>query len=213
MYLLRLPELAERMMRALNLRGSLPEQVSERFDASITVEDLTAAEFAYLRRTRRFAAFGEVPALAGEFSTVSLVDAAGGGAIFATNFLAVVEGVWLNNVNATAAVFNLFLAAGALVNEAVGSGGSNNLDSRLWTGGTKGTALLGAVNRQDIANPYAIANAIGRWSVPAGASLYVPLDLVLTSGFSLGVQPALQNTACSVTFVWRERTATESELR
>ncbi|HMV68563.1 MAG TPA: hypothetical protein PKA64_17060 [Myxococcota bacterium] len=77
-----LPALGEKLFRSLNLRGGQnPDGVGSVVDASITALDLTAPEYAWLAREKRYIMGGEAAAVAAQNGQWEVRNNAGSGII------------------------------------------------------------------------------------------------------------------------------------
>lgn len=201
------PELSEQLMRALEIKGDLPQRLEDRYQPVLVSEDFTADEFRWLRRSTRWSVGVNIGGVAGQFAFSAL------GAVATTSrTMAVVERVVISNQNAAAATvqYGLSLLGSGLAMTSIG----NFVDDRQF--GTPRAAYAAGGNTQ--AAP-AIPAASALVTIPAGGNytLYRP-GFVLT-GRDNGVFTSIlfvTNTVVAqglqVTYHWRERNLATSEL-
>jgi hypothetical protein len=154
------PEYAERLMRALNVKGDLPNRVASRYELSFTLEDLTRDEFRWLRRTRTFECADGAAAVVGNFSAFELRPAA--------EVLTVVESVFIINNGATVQRAIIGIATQNLVG-AVASASAvtderyiNTPSGAAWTIGSR-VAASSVGFRQVRVAAGASAEVVGPW--------------------------------------------------
>lgn len=97
---------------------------------------------------------------------------------------------------------------------------------QVWLYNAELTTLVASFSRRDMRweQPTAVcqqrtsaeAGNLGthmlRWGVAADTAAYIPVSFVLSPGWGLHVQPSLDNTAITVSFIGRERVALPGEL-
>jgi hypothetical protein len=204
------PELGERLQRALLLKGEIPQFLEQRIGVSITVDDLTRAEYDYLRRTTRFVSGLTAGAVAAQLSQVVLGFPAGA----TLRHLLAVDQLIISNFGAAAMSCGFGVAALAAVVPTVQGLAA---DDRLWTtggGGTPSVAMLG--NGANAASPLSVQ--AGAVVLPGNSSIIVPCNFLMTNQLfgvaRLGVYVVgnTVNQAVGATFCWRERSLLSSEL-
>lgn len=121
------PDISERLMRALALKGALPQFLGQEFDASVTVEDLTAPEFGYLRRFLPWQAGQAKGAVVGEFSMLTL----GPRTNQLRNALAVCDYITISNQNAAAQSFRYGLVPESAIGSSAPVSNGEPMDDRV----------------------------------------------------------------------------------
>jgi hypothetical protein len=205
---LRNPDLAEHLMRALELKGDLPQALSSFFTPVIQALDLTTEDLLYLRRITRWSVGVNMAAVAGQFAVSHLVP---NSSPAPRAMLAMVDAVLVSNPNAATMPFQYgvsILGSG----QAITSQG-NPLDDRQ-IGAPRAFYAAGGNNQAAPSIPSASAIA----SIPAGGSLWIYPKAVLTGKdntvnlTSFFVAGQAVNQALQVVYHWRERAITVSEL-
>ena len=207
----RQPAVAERMMRALDMKGDLPENVDAKFRSTILVEDLTGAEYDFLRRTSRWLGAARTAAVAAQYGTIAF----GFGAAAGERGLLAVETLFLNNENAAQIVVFVGVTASTI---ALTTPPTSPMDDRQYVAaaqsgmGAFGTLVSAA------APPFADPNF--KVLVAANSSVAVTLPVILTnkdpgsaSKLVLAMHTGAVNQTLSVALVWREGALVSGELR
>jgi hypothetical protein len=206
------PDLAEQLMRALALKGALPQYLEGEIGTSITALDLTTTEFQFLRRIVRLSQGFNAPAVAAQFSQCAFAPVAN-----APRTMCVVERVIIANFSAT----NLqYFVDSNFVNGAFPAPGvpKSGLDDRSLPFNTGQPVPAFGVLGLTAAGAILGLGAI-RIAVPAGNTFSLDLDWVFTNRTVnntpapsvLAVQVSAVNAPLDVTFVWRERPLLSSE--
>jgi hypothetical protein len=193
---------ATQLNKALQLQVRPPGHIEATIGVGIQLDDWTKPEFAILRRMALYGATAQVAAVAAQYPMAQLI-------CNTPNTLIVLERLILTNTNAAGVFCNYgwggFDGGVTVVPEA--------RDSRNY--GLAGTAYL---TRQTAAAPTAPQPAMGNVYVPVGATVDVPLQVVITNptrGFVTSpcfkVLTGTVNTSLVATFVWRERSLLQTE--
>jgi hypothetical protein len=211
------PDIAERMMRALALKGTLPQYIDGDYDPVAIVEDLTAREFDYLRRYIPWsAAFGQAAGGAGVWSLVGIGPKSTQG----RTAIASVDRIIFTNLNGAAVTyrFGLFPTSGvgsllavtgvAPIDDRVlnnvpagqnglfaGGGGTIATDPVLGIPGSTLTITLPANTSQALDGPWFLTGAVNT----AGSQHY------------LAVTTVAANQQVNAGFYWRERALLTTE--
>lgn len=208
------PNLSDRVIRALDIKGDVPGLLQPRYDLSIQADDFTLPEYKYLSRTMMMAATAAQAAGAALFSYVGLTFLA---ASSASSDLRIcrVKRVTFTNPNAGAIFVSGALSTGDLTVFATGST-PTPLDSRWLKNGVQARGSMRTVVA-NIATPPPVQVLFG---VAAGGNVTYELDAVLSNfptGFTgqtggvLLFAPSAVNQSLQVTFEWEEREAMSSE--
>lgn len=213
------PELAEALMRALELKGDLPEFLLPRFSPVVQVLDLAQPEFHYLRRTNWWQGGVRTAAVAAQFSYAFL----GRNAVGAVrrNAIAVCEHIVLTNPNAAAGGYLIYL----LANGAAPGSGSNSgipMDDRIASAGVLNAAANYTIGSATSATDFAPGGSVAgpmRVQLTPATTLIVPGPWILTGQVdSAGVNPVQLvvqtnslNVELNAAFVWRERQLSPTE--
>lgn len=208
------PEISERLMRGLALKGALPQYLGQEFEPNVLVEDLTAAEYDYLRRFNRYQAGAQVPAVAAQFGQAVFGRLAPG----SRSALAVVDRIMISNLSAAACAYWVgFLQNGA----GLGPGAGNELptDDRV-------NQLLTVVGTRTLFTSGFGSNAAdfhtaGHMPIQLGVNQTIWLDprYILTGVADAGaVNPRILFIGCATAnssfgfgFFWKERALLTSE--
>jgi hypothetical protein len=189
------PDYPDVMMRALRLKGQLPELVDPAMQIGFTLDDFTQTEFWWLRRGLRWVSGGTAAAVAGQqgFLTLGL----GPGLIGIVD--AIVVGAAVNTR------FGVVPAGGGL------SGGANvgvfAQDSRMSSGTVTSTVV------QIGANAAAIPGGAFLFNCPANQSVIIPVKSVLVGNAALlAIQSGTANQAVDFAIAWHERPVFQEEL-
>jgi hypothetical protein len=202
-------EIAERLMRALNIKGDLPDKLEPIFSLDVTTEDLTLPEFWYLRRGAYFDGGASPVATAAQYSFVSL------GAPQLSPVLAVVEKVTIYNPDVVARTFNVGTTY-TVTNPA----NAEQLPRESRDGFRRSAFCVAA---RTSATAQLTGNASYLAVVPAGGQVVVDGPWMLSAAKlspagppgqlpQVTVQSENFNIAMRAHFVWRERFQQESEL-
>lgn len=211
------PDVAERMMRALALKGTLPQYIDGDYDPVAIVEDLTAREFDYLRRFIPWSAtFGAVAGGAGVWSLVGIGPKTTQG----RSAIAVVDRVWILNQTAGALSYRLGLFPTTATGSLLAATGVAPIDDRVLNNVPAGqNGLFAGGGGQNAVDPSTlIPGSTLVFSVPAGATLEVVGPWILTGAVNtagaqhyLAITPTLANTQVTASFYWRERALMATE--
>jgi len=204
------PEIGERLQRALNLKGQLPEFTEDEYGVSCTVEDLTLPEFRYLRRFNQFHSGLNVAAVAAQQSFTILAPV--GGAAAGRQVLTVVDQVILANQTAAVQAFSIGLAsfAGFVMTATI----CNILDDRQRVPATTSQAF-NSHNFFNSAAPPPIDRPVIA-VVPIGGTVTITGPWIMTNKDNLNplglvVSCATINAAAIISLMWRERFLMPSE--
>lgn len=206
------PEISERLMRALTLKGALPQHVDGRIGGSITVMDLTQPDYSWLRREQRFLGGSSQGAVVGEFGIAVLGPRPG--SVRSTLCVAYAD---IQNQTGAAGLFRYgFLLEGNIGSAlAVGDGGP--MDDRVVSGLAAAKPNFGIGTGSQVADPGPVA--AGRCRLPADGQATVG-PFILTNARDAGgiskwhaaVYGSAVNQAVLVTWRWTERTLMQSEV-
>lgn len=196
-------ELGERLYRALDVLPFLPGEIEQKIQLGVTLEDLTAPEYWFLRRGSLLCASAIIPAPgAGNFAGMQL-----NGPAVAGGSLAVIEQVVIINSNAATATFQcgFGIAGGGAVDIT-----PNKRDDRLLSPFTPGAVC--AFRPQTFAA--AVAPSLGGspyTTAAAGAQVTQdgPWVTVGNEPFVVRTGNANQSMYCSI--FWRERAVQPQE--
>lgn len=209
------PEIAERAIRALDLKGDVPNMIDSTEQLSITVEDLTAPEYEWLRRGYRQCVAGAPAAAAGNFSGVVL------GTLTPQNsVLAVIRRFRLYNFAAAAQNFRWAViqstawAGFTLVNSFPAVCDSRSLIAAAGIPSSQFKVFTGNL----AVNPVASGCLVG---LPAGgvADIKVPIILSDTTEFGTAASPAFMlfvdaaNVSFHLEIEYSERLMMQSEAK
>jgi hypothetical protein len=207
------PGIAERLIRALGLKGRSPQYIEPDFGSSISVEDLTQPEFAWLRRARRMQLNIGLNAVAAQFSFGLFGPPS---ASFGSRpAIAITEAIIVTNGAAGTSLINVGMSSQQ--GFAIVAGQSGPVDDRTLLAG--GVAPFSNFGFQPFNNatPPAINGQI-QFIVGAGASFILPVNYVLT-GFPHTATPIALQIACNgvnlpltASIVYRERELLVTEL-
>lgn len=200
------PTLAERMMRAWELKGDLPRMLLDQFQPVTLVEDLTREEYYWLQRGRRYARTDEVAAVAAQQALwqMNLNTSIPPGAMIAcTEYI-----VLMNNDAATGLGFTIGLQPLPTTVPFVATefGPMDDRQQPLVTGPS--SFILGVTTT---AAPPLLAGEGIKVRVPAGQTIVLPFRFVLTGRMALNIVAANVNQAAGAGVVWRERAALSTE--
>lgn len=198
--------LGDRLWRALNLRGSqqTPGQLTPSVDTSVKLLDLTAPEYAWLSREKRFAGTGIASAVAAQNSQVEFRNNAGSGLIMVVDSIEILTGA--------ATGFGLFLST--VTNLGLSqSQRTQALDARQEEGG-----ILSTPSPQGLiffgASAFAIPSASWFMTMTGLGHYVLPcVPIVLKPGTYLRMLNGTTNVSLEVRLRWRERAPSPSELQ
>lgn len=202
------PELSELVMRALALKGDLPQLCDPVYGLSLQADDWTLPEYQYLRRMGRWQAGEGTAAVAAQFAYWVL-----GPRTLGRN-LCVVERLLINNFSGTPFTFYVYLSQ----NAAVPGNGTIALptDDRLNLGDltSRGNFSIGVGNIAADAHPSGSAII----TIPATTAFMLDAPYVLSGqrfggvATQLVVQHSQVNVQFHCTAWWRERSIQDTEL-
>lgn len=205
-YLIGQPTVAEQVMRALGLKGDLPQRVDGLFALGLTVDDFTRPEYAWLRRESLYEQGANIAAVAAQFSNAYLT-------ITGQRALAVVEQIIIVNLDAAATRNFRFAVRSVTAFPYAVTGTGSSRDDRA-TGPANSIARFGSgtsAARQVNGGPFV--------SVPSLGTLIVPVSIILTGATdntgaqgALCVETDIVNVPCMIGWIWRERSIMDSEL-
>lgn len=211
------PELTEALMKAYELKGDLPDGIVGQLAPVIEVDSLhvgRSPEYGRLRRWALARGGDNVPAVAAQLSWSGVIPRSA-----TVRGICVVELVQVSNPSAATLAFQL---AQAQIPGAVGGNATVRDDrmNQISPGGSFFTGLFGVVSGQSAGAVIpAGAGQNFTFNLPAGGSIVIPLDDVLTgkpndtsNPVGVFVQATTVNTAINVGWRWRERQALASEL-
>jgi hypothetical protein len=211
------PDVAERMMRALALKGTLPQYIDGDYDPVVLVEDLTGREYDYLRRFIPWsAAFGQAAGGAGVWSLVGIGPKSSQG----RSAIAVVDRVWILNQTAGALSYRLGLMPTSAVGSLLAATGVAPIDDRVLNNVPAGqNGLFAGGSGTNAVDPITlIPGSTMVFTVPAGSTLEVVGPWILSGAVNtagsqhyLAITPVLANTQVNATFYWRERAMMSTE--
>lgn len=211
------PDVAERMMRGLALKGTLPQYIDGDYDPMVVVEDLTAEEFGWCRRFIPWqAAIGQAAGGAGVFSLCVLGPKASQG----RTALAVVDEIVISNLNAGAVQYRY----GIIPTSASGSAGAISgvapVDDRTLNNVPAGQNGLFAVGGgQNAVDPITLSPAnAGLCVLLPNTSIILNQKWVLSGAVNTGgnqqylaIWTTVANLSVNVGFRWRERALMATE--
>ena len=201
---------AERLLRALALKGDLPQGVHS--DAVLTYQqdDLSSLEYSWLRRSARYFTGATATAVAAEFSIFAFGSTNG-----SRQTMAIIDAVSISNPGAA--------VMGVEIGGATFTGGSGaaltrlgkNLDDRQFR--QVQSVYACGVN----SDPASLLDPAPRFEIPVGSTLFLPVGavpIILTSADNgvftslFLVQGTVLNAPFRVGVWWRERQTLDSEL-
>lgn len=220
-FLLGQPELSELLMRSLFLKGDLPQTLVVPYATNIQLADLTAPEYQYLRRWKRYHTRAAIAAGgAGNFTMVCFAAPQDAG----RTTMAVVDAIWIRSATATPVirfgiegdVFNLSLQP------AYGAGAPVMDDRSAIPSSPTGVPLYNAFTTTQLSSP--LTSLHWEWVVPNTFTQIMHVDptrpFVLTNRPSTGggnprsilyFCPTASNVGLDVCLSWRERVMLETE--
>lgn len=209
-------QLGEQAMRALEMKGDLPQLLDTRFQLSINVDDWTSMPYNYLRRKIRFQQNASAAAVAAQHPQFAFTLPNVLGRPQTT--IAHVQTLVLHNPTAAAIEYGFALSNGggggtgaqqngrALDDRAYGAGGGNLSTARVLVGAAAASMLP--------------AQGVRFCLVPPSSTVNLSVDIVCTGkDWSAGaaftntlvVEVTQLNVGCSCGFVWDERELVTSE--
>lgn len=206
--------LAERAIRALDLKGDQPHLLDGYYQLEVTALDLEKIEYAYLRRELGFSQSCTPPAAAGQFSMAALATAQGEN----RGQLLWYGRVSITNFSAGAQAFQYMITTSNLVASIPMAPAADQivpLDAR----GMSPTGVVPAPR----ARLYTVSTATdymptaSRVNLAAGATVALPPFVIRdTPGFSAGPIIVVRAQGLNVSFLvnaeWRERECLQSEI-
>jgi hypothetical protein len=210
------PEITERLMRALALKGDLPSYLGAELLPTVAVENLLQPEYAYLRRELRLGAGTSTAAVAAQFGWIGLVPKPG------TRALAVIEKVIIVNSAAAVNVISFGLTAPAIgISQPVAGTAHLPLDDRApRTDSFTLNPQFAIASGTNVGGVFPGGLSQMRVDLPAGGILTIDNPgavltgkLVKDTGEFVGfyVGSNLANVTMSASFIWRERNILASE--
>lgn len=196
------PTPGELLFRAWQLQGEPPEALDPTFNASAQVADLTAPEYAWLRREKRYIGYCTTGAAAGNNSQAELRNPAGSG------LMATVDRIIIQN-GATAGAIGIFMSV--VVNLGLGAQiRITSLDARQEGSGILSQPIPGLTMA---AGNSVFAGAAQAVLIPVAANVRLVLDIpfVLIEDTYLRTYHTVANAAYEINFQWRERRPVPSE--
>ena len=198
----RYPQLAERLFRALGLRGPLSSLVTWESQVGINLADLTRPEYAWLMRETRYVGSAQQAAVAAQNSIITFANTG--------RNLITIDRLQVENRNAgsiTVGINTDVAAFGAASARVMG------LDTRqdVSTSPVPRPTLAAAAGSQVLALP-ATSPAWNMSSSEVRDLLTPDTPLVLKPGTVLWVQVSAVNLQLDVKLWWRERAPSDSEL-
>lgn len=198
------PEVSERIMRALALKGALPQYLAPEFQPQVIAEDLNKPEFSWLRRETLWGAGLFAPAVVGETSLVTL----GGRTNAQRAVIGTVEYVIITNQNAAVTSFRYGLIDQAHQGSAASTSDGSPRDDRQ-AAQTKSFFGVGIGSNAGVITTFTNSQFV---LLPASTSLYIPGPFILTLGNSaapaqctFAVWGTALNQSVQASFQWRER--------
>lgn len=185
------PDHGQLCFRALGMAGPLPQYLNPEMQLTVQIEDLTAPEYQWLRRTRRVTAGFSVPAVAGQRGYVQ-VDAS----VTSPTGLVVLERVQLLQTTGATLNFQVGLGStpGPLTQQTV-----SGMDDRAPLGTAIGRALLG-----QNAAPVVPPQAQTLFAV-SGVALDLPVPWIIAGSSVWSLICVTVNQTFTVVLQWRER--------
>jgi len=200
------PTPSERLARAFDVKGDLPNVMDPTIGLDVVYEDLTAPEYLWLKRTQSWAGSGEVVATALNFGAVHL------GAPTSHEGLAVCDRVTITNITAAPGGFRVGIIGN--VAPAANLNGKQR-DSRMGVAGSPAFAVNPLLY---VGANLTIAASQFVW-IPANTSVVVEGPWIIsglrrpgaTQQDSLLVETNVVNQAILASFTWTERQLLTSE--
>lgn len=198
----RYPQLAERLFRALGLRGPLSSLVTWEAQVGINLADFSRPEYAWLMREQRYVGSAQQPAVAAQNSIIVLQNSGSN--------LVIIDRLQLENRNAGSITVGLNTDSatfGAASSRVMG------LDTRadLSTTAVPRPTLLAFAGTQVLALPASSP----AWNLSSSEvrDLTTPeTPIVLKPGTTLWIQVSAVNLQLDAKYWWRERVPSDSEL-
>lgn len=206
------PSFSERMMRALELKGLLPNILRPSMVPVVNVTDLTLGEYKWLSRERMYQGTLSAAAVAANNQMYELIFGAAN-----NDTMAIVDSVRIFNRETTNQLWGIYIAPAIM-------GGANGNRISVQDGRSDGPGAPGAPFTPLPAFPTcSLSQLAAIQAVPGTSALYeigpsqaveVPGPWILTIGrfgIILRVHSQSVNVASSVTYRWRERLMPTSE--
>jgi hypothetical protein len=206
------PSFSERIMRAMEVKGLLPNVLRSSLGPVILAGDLTAPEFKWLSRERMY--FGST-AQAASPANNQIYELIYGAP--STDTMCIVDSVRIFNREVTSQLWGIYIASAII-------GGANSPrvgvnDGRSDGPGNPGSATtplpaFAASTLSTFQGVQAVPATSPLWEIAAGTSMEILGPWILTLsrfGTILRVHSNSVNVASSVTFKWRERPMLTSE--
>lgn len=202
------PEISEATMRALEIKGDLPQLIAPTYSVDILAEDLTAPEYRWLRRQSRWLSGLAQAQVAANFAFVAFSSA---NVDPARPTMAIVDQILVRNNGAASTTYRYgmaYVAGGPALTQR-----GALLDDRQF--GQTSFYLIGAgVGVAHVLTPA----PFGLIEIQGGASFLIPGPWVLSNrpdnaalGASLIVETEFVNNPVCATFYWRERAFLQTE--
>lgn len=206
------PEIAERIMRALSLKGALPQYLDEEFQATMLAEDFTKQEYSYLRRETLWGAGLFAPAVAAE-TALAVVGPRNNS--FRTTLI-VVESVLIQNQNGVATSFRYGLIDTAHSGSAAATSDGSPRDDRSAKA-TRSFAAVGVGSNAAAITTFSNSQFV---ILPASGSILIPGPWIISNGegpaagsqVNFAVWGTVVNQTVQCAFQWHERTMLASEI-
>ncbi len=196
------PRVWERLLRAQDLKGDIPQLLAALLSPVALLEDYSQPEYAWLRRTRRLTAASSIGAVAAQYPVVQLTNAS-------SNRIIRVRQLSILNMNAGGAI----TVGVGIVKTAVAVFGSLTFpmcDDRQPPTTAPGAGNMGATN---LAAPMTEMLDMFRLRMPADTMVVLDVPWVLAglnNGY-LTIHGQNQNTALGASVVYDERDQLSSE--
>lgn len=206
------PTFSERLMRALELKGLLPNVLKPSISPVIITADMTEPQYRWLSRERMYQGSMSQAAVAANNQIYELIYGA------ATNdSMAIVDSVRIFNREATNQLWGIYIV-GAI------AGGAGSSRISVQDGRSDGPANPGAPFTPLPAFPtatlatlqavQAVPGTAVLYEIPPSSAIEIPGPWILTigrSGIILRVHSNSVNVASSIVYRWRERAMPTSE--
>lgn len=211
------PDVAERMMRALALKGTLPQYIDGDYDPVVVVDDLTAREYDYLRRYIPWhAAFGQAAGGAGVFSLVGIGPKSTQG----RSAIACVDRIIISNLNGAAVTYRWGIIPTSAAGSLLAASGVAPVDDRVLNNVPAGqNGLFAGGGGTNAVDPISLSPAnAGVVVVPANTAWSIDGPWILSGAVNtagnqhyLAVWTSAANLSVNAHFYWRERAMMATE--